>query len=186
MKQLAAALAKAQGAIEGAKKDKKNDHFRSKYADLASVWEACRKPLTDNGLSVIQLPCEAPAGSVGLETILLHESGEFLSKTFFMPVKDAGNPQAVGSAITYARRYALAAFVSVCPDDDDGNAAAAGSPGPVAAPSADQLKKRFDSASTVEQKKAAFMVARNTPIPEPSKTELLKGMADVIKSMGGK
>jgi hypothetical protein len=125
MNELATALAKAQGAIEGAKKGRRNDHFRSSYADLASVWDACREALSENGLSVVQFPIEAPVGHVGLRTILLHQSGQFLEDKFFMPVKDASNPQAVGSALTYARRYALASAVGIAPEDDDGNAAAA-------------------------------------------------------------
>lgn len=119
--ELATALAKAQGAIKHAAKESRNPHFGSNYADLASVWEACRQPLADNGLSVVQLPEESEQG-VRMTTVLMHTSGQFISGTVLMPV-DRATPQAVGSAITYARRYALAAMVGVCPDDDDAEGA---------------------------------------------------------------
>ena len=118
---LADALAKAQSAIKAAAKDSENPHFRSKYADLASVWEACREPLTSHGLSVVQLPF-ANGQRIGVTTILLHSSGEWLqSEVEVQPQK--ADAQGAGSAITYLRRYSLAAVASVAPDDDDGNAA---------------------------------------------------------------
>jgi hypothetical protein len=121
IKDIATALAKAQAEIEGAKKDSTNPHFKSSYADLASVWDACRKALTGNGLSVVQGPV-SDEGRVGVTTMLMHSSGQWLESTFFMrPTKD--DPQGAGSALTYARRYALAAMVGVAPEDDDGNAA---------------------------------------------------------------
>lgn len=126
LNELAAALSKAQGQIEGAKKDSANPFFKSKYADLASVWEACRKPLTENGLSIIQCPEESENG-IAIETMLLHSSGQWKSSRYSMPVSKI-DAQAVGSAITYGRRYALAAMVGVAPEDDDGNAAAKGKP----------------------------------------------------------
>lgn len=117
---LAASLSKAQSSIEGAKKDSTNPHFRSKYADLASVWDACRAALTSNGLSIIQLPGKDEGGYF-LETILAHSSGEWIaSKLVFVPVKD--DPQGLGSALTYARRYGLSAIVGIAPEDDDAEA----------------------------------------------------------------
>lgn len=119
--ELAAALSKAQGAIKGALKDTANPFFKSKYADLSSVWEACRDQLAANGLSVAQMPCETESG-VMVETVLMHASGQWISNRFTMPVAKQ-DAQSVGSAITYSRRYALAAMVGVAPEDDDGNAA---------------------------------------------------------------
>lgn len=119
--ELASALSKAQGAIKGALKDTANPFFKSKYADLSSVWEACREQLAANGLSVAQMPCESETG-VMVETVLMHASGQWISNRFTMPVAKQ-DAQAVGSAITYSRRYALAAMVGVAPEDDDGNAA---------------------------------------------------------------
>lgn len=118
---LAEALAKAQGAIKNAVKDSANPYFKSKYADLASVWDACRKELSDNGLSVVQVPAMRD-GKVCVTTILMHASGEWIDGELELtPVKD--DPQGAGSAITYARRYALSGFAGIAPEDDDGNAA---------------------------------------------------------------
>lgn len=122
---LAEALAKAQAVIENAKKESDNPFFKSKYADLSSIWEACRKPLTDNGLSIVQSPVfltEHP-DMVGLDTRLCHSSGEWLEGRIVMkPVKS--DPQSYGSCLTYLRRYSLQSFISICAEvDDDGNAA---------------------------------------------------------------
>lgn len=118
---LFAALAKAQAKIQGAHKDKRNPHFQSKYADLASVWDACREALSENGLCVSQI-LDFDAHNTILVTILGHVSGQSLTSR--MPlVMDKPTAQAMGSALTYARRYALAAIVGVAPEDDDGNAA---------------------------------------------------------------
>jgi hypothetical protein len=132
---LAAALAKAQAEMAGASKDKTNPHFKSAYADLASVWEACRTALTKNGLAVMQ-PVSADEAQVTVTTILTHNSGEFLSSDLTMTATQ-NTPQGIGSCITYARRYALASMVGVAPEDDDGNAASAKTTGhahPEAAP----------------------------------------------------
>lgn len=117
---LAAALSKAQAQIRSAAKDSVNPHFKSKYADLASVWEACRDPLTSNGLSVVQLP-RADGKQVTLFYMLLHSSGQYISGELVLTAVQE-TPQAIGSAITYARRYTLAALVGIAQDDDDGNA----------------------------------------------------------------
>jgi hypothetical protein len=128
---LALALAKAQGQMANAAKDTRNPFFNSKYADLASVWDACRKPLADNELAVVQLPVGADAAHVAIETLLLHSSGESISSVVVVPISATGkdgkpvaiNAQHVGSAITYARRYGLSAMVGIAPEDDDGNTA---------------------------------------------------------------
>jgi hypothetical protein len=120
---LAAALAKAQGEIEGAAKANVNPHFKSKYADLASVWDACRAPLSKHGLSILQ-PVRADGPHVTVTTILAHSSGEWIEESLTMTAQQ-NTPQGVGSAITYGRRYGLAAMVGIAPEDDDGNAASA-------------------------------------------------------------
>ncbi len=121
--ELAKALAKAQAAIQPAPKDTSNPFFKSKYADLPAVWRACREPLASNGLSVVQMPADSSEGRIALTTMLLHTSGEYITSTVSTKIaKD--DPQGVGSALTYLRRYALAAMVGiVADDDDDGNAA---------------------------------------------------------------
>ena len=120
--ELAAALSKAQGEITGALKDSSNPFFKSKYADLASCWDACRKQLAANGLSVIQTTEAFADDRLMLVTTLAHSSGQWVRG--FLPVltKDA-SPQAQGSGLTYARRYALAAIVGLAQIDDDAEAA---------------------------------------------------------------
>lgn len=123
---LAEALAKAQAKTKNATKDKDNPFFKSKYADLASVWEACRGPLTDNGLSVVQTT-RADENAVIVVTTLMHSSGEWISGELgAVPVKR--DPQGIGSVITYLRRYGLAAIAGVATEDDDGNGGS--TPGP--------------------------------------------------------
>jgi hypothetical protein len=116
--ELAKALADVQGALQPAVKDATNPHFRSKYADLPAVWDACRALLTKHGLSVVQMPVEAGAGRVGLTTMLLHASGEYISSTVSTALQ-RDDAQGVGSALTYLRRYALASMVGIVADEDD-------------------------------------------------------------------
>lgn len=119
------AMAAAQAKIEGASKDKSNPHFQSKYADLGSAWDACREPLTSNGLAVMQFPDYDPATKcVTVETIITHSEGHEKSFSLNVPVSKL-DAQGIGSAITYGRRYALMAAVGIAPEDDDGNAAVA-------------------------------------------------------------
>lgn len=121
--ELADALAKAQAKIIGASKDAANPFFKSRYADLSSVWEACRGPLSENGLSVTQMPHDIE-GKLHLTTLLMHKSGQWLRCDYPVIVAKPNDPQALGSGITYARRYSLSAVVGVAQVDDDGNAAA--------------------------------------------------------------
>jgi ERF superfamily len=126
LQELAAALSKAQRKIEGAKKDSKNPHYGSKYASLKAVWDAIGEPFGDNGLSVMQFPRLVSLGEntwmVEVETFLLHDCGQFISDVLAVPLTRV-DAQGVGSAISYARRYALMAVAGVAPEDDDANAA---------------------------------------------------------------
>ena len=120
---LAGALAKAQLQIEPASKNATNPHFRSHYADLASIWDACRGPLNTNGLSIVQFPCDGEVGRIGLCTMIVHSSGEWMSETITVKALKE-DPQFLGGVLTYLRRYSLAAVVGVtATEDDDGNAA---------------------------------------------------------------
>lgn len=121
---LAKALATAQGQMKPAAENAANPFYKTRYADLASIWDACRDALSQNGLAVIQIPGETynEPPRVELTTILAHASGEWIKSILIMPLVKA-DPQGYGSAITYARRYALAAIVGVVAgDDDDANA----------------------------------------------------------------
>jgi hypothetical protein len=114
IKEIAVALHKFHGLMGKVGKDAVNPHFKNKYASLSNIIEATTPHLNAVGLSIIQLPCES-----GLETMLLHTSGEYISSVSATPCKDASNPQALGSALTYARRYALGAVLSLNIDEDD-------------------------------------------------------------------
>jgi hypothetical protein len=127
VKELAAALAKAQALIEGAAKDGSNPHFRSKYATLASVVDAVKEPLAKNGLSYTQVLHDAE-NAVKVETVILHQSGEWLSTGALTVPVSKHDAQGFGSALTYARRYSLSAAFGVAPEDDDGNEAAKAAP----------------------------------------------------------
>lgn len=117
--ELSKALSLAQSELKGAEKTATNPFFHSSYATLKDVWEAVRVPLSKHGLSIIQTTDPADAGVV-VNTMLCHSSGQWVKGSLFMkPAKN--DPQAIGSAITYARRYALAAIVGVYQEDDDGN-----------------------------------------------------------------
>lgn len=113
------ALIEFQAKMVRVPKDSINPHFRNKYASLSQIIENVQKPLAECGLTIVQLP----AGDHELETILLHTSGEFIAETYRMtPQRD--DPQGLGSAITYQRRYALGAILCLNIDeDDDGEAA---------------------------------------------------------------
>lgn len=116
---IACALAKAQGVIENASKDSQNPHYKSKYADLAAVMDACRKPLSANEIAILQCP-SANETEIGMVTMLVHASGQFFASRLSMIPRD-NSPQSAGSAITYARRYSLMAMAGIAPEDDDGN-----------------------------------------------------------------
>ena len=125
---LAAALADAQGEVENATKNSQNPHLKNKYADLAEILNTVRPVLSRHGLAVSQHPSYSD-GMVHVETIMLHKSGEWMSSTISTPVQKP-DPQGVGSACTYARRYSLAAIVGLSQEDDDGHAASKQKPGP--------------------------------------------------------
>jgi len=127
---LAKSLSAVQGKLTYAKKDSKNPFFKSNYADLESVWDACRDLLSSNGLAVSQFPglYSELDKSMSLITILTHTSGEWISQEMSVPMSKP-DAQGAGSCLTYMRRYALAAVVGVVQADDDGNAAS--SPKPV-------------------------------------------------------
>lgn len=119
IKELATSLCKFQGAVEKIKRGSENPFYHSTYADLPSILDSIRKPLFENGLSFVQFP----SGQNGLETMLMHTSGEWMSETYEMKPTKA-DPQGLGSTITYQRRYALGAVLGLSTEvDDDGNKA---------------------------------------------------------------
>ena len=162
---LATALAIAQMNIKGAIKDSNNPFFKSKYADLSSVVEAIRPAFGQCGLSYIQRVEPSDRDEVRVETILLHASGEWLScGVLNLPVSKA-DAQGYGSALTYARRYSLAAACGVAPEDDDGNAASGKNAPQKRLETLPQLLEAINTANTADELKLfyaqAYRAAKN-------------------------
>lgn len=124
---IAPALLAAQKAVGGTVKDKtgkiltKTGSYEYKYSDLSSVLDEIKGPLNDNGIMLLQSPT-ADSSGVCVITRLLHESGEWIEESLYMPVTQS-TPQAYGSAITYCRRYSAQSMVGLKAEDDDGKAA---------------------------------------------------------------
>lgn len=146
---IAAALAAAQMEMGKALKQSNNPHFRSKYADLGNVMDACLEPLNRHGIAVIQPTGESEFGR-HVKTVLIHgESGETLECV--VPLIIAKNDmQGYGSAVTYARRYGLMAMAGIAPEDDDGNAAAQAAPKRAQTVTPDQYIKLRDKAQEAD------------------------------------
>jgi hypothetical protein len=122
VKQIAAALVKAQKEFGPALKSNTNPHFKSKYADLSACVEAVIDALNNNGIALIQKTHECSDG-VTVETVFVHESGEMLDCGKLHVPATKQDAQGYGSALTYSRRYSLMAACGIAPEDDDGNAA---------------------------------------------------------------
>lgn len=159
IKNLASALVKAQAEMSGAKKDSSNPFFKSKYADLASVDAAIGPAAAKHGLGYIQV-AHNHESAAAIETIIVHESGEtFACGVVVVPVAKA-DAQGFGSAMTYARRYSLSAAFGVCPEDDDGNAAAKAVPKMPTKEFVDHCTAMSDAVHDGEEAvKAAFEIA---------------------------
>jgi hypothetical protein len=121
IKDLAAALCKAQSEMSGAKKKAANPFFKSKYANLEEIINCAKDALSDNGLSISQSPF-AEEGTAGVTTLLMHESGQWLEGRLLLKCAKV-DPQGMGSAITYARRYAYQSILGIPSEDDDGKRA---------------------------------------------------------------
>ncbi len=149
IKDLVSSLAKAQGSMKPAVFNRVNPHFKSRYADFSSCMDACREPLSENGLAIIQ-SCEKIEGALTLVTMLAHTSGQWMKSEF--PIVSAKmDSQGIGSAMTYAKRYSLCGMVGIVADeegDDDGEAAvgrgkkeeSSPQPRPISKISADQAR----------------------------------------------
>ena len=153
--ELSSALCKAQGQMKGAIKDSNNPFYKSRYADLSAVWEDIRKPFADNGLSVVQFPgtCVIEETTyVAVITQITHDSGQWIrSKLTMTPTKS--DPQGIGSTLTYARRYGLAAMAGVYQIDDDANSASVETPKLITADQVDEINARIQE----HEIKAGFM-----------------------------
>ena len=182
--EIAKALVKFQKAVKPVKKEAENPFFHSKYADLASIIEVIKDPMAANGLSFSQFP----TGENQLTTILMHESGEWLEDTYTVAPVD-NRPQSVGSAITYARRYALGAILGIATESDDDGAVASGTVAPqvnrvtmsVSTTAARPTIKTPGAKMTEAQKKLVFVLLK-----ELGKTQegLEKWLLEVHKISG--
>ena len=146
---LAKALSKAQGEMGGAVKDSSNPFFKSSYADLGSVIAAIKDSFAANGISYTQFPIRDEAGA-GVETILMHESGQWIKSSYTLPLAKF-DAQSAGSCLTYARRYALQAIAGIPAIDDDGNQATASAPQSRPAPAPTPAPSRKPKAQQVPQ-----------------------------------
>lgn len=152
------ALVRAQAKIKTAALDSKNPHFGSKFASLGAVWNACNDALHENEISVLQ-GARSELDTYGVDTMLLHSSGQWIREILMLkPTKN--DPQGAGSAITYARRYALAAMIGVMQEDDDANTASQGDKKATVA--SRDLSKPLTGSEAVERAKE-LINARNAP-----------------------
>ncbi|WP_165792425.1 ERF family protein [Thalassospira lohafexi] len=119
--ELSVALCAAQAEIENVAKDKKNPHFKSDYASLAAVLDVARPILAKHDISLIQAPGDGEGGSIVVETMLLHKSGQWI-KSDISCVPNKNDAQGIGSVITYLRRYSGSSMTGIAQTDDDANA----------------------------------------------------------------
>lgn len=181
---LSASLVTALSEIGGAAKDKVNPHFKSKYADIGSVIDAIKPVLSLHGLGFTQHPQPSENGII-VETVLHHISGESLSLgTLYVPANKL-DPQAFGSALTYARRYALMTAFGVPAEDDDGNAATASAPRAelAAKPITDEQRDLIQTLApgagkTVQGICEAYKVASLTKLTEAQADKLVKRLQE--------
>ena len=180
--ELAAALAKAQGAMKPAIFDRENPFFKSRYATLASVWEACRAALSANGLAVTQI-IDVDEGRLTLETTLMHSSGqEVVSHYPITPVKN--DPQGIGSALTYARRYSLSALVGVASEEEDDGNAASGTKASAPKEKSMPAKPVETPAARVETAAAILHPDSSTPDEPPPPVSVADAKANLTASIG--
>lgn len=162
---LAGALFRAQGQLRGVSRDAENPHFRNRYATLENVVDTVRPVLQKLGVVFIQAPGGVDDnGVMHITTHLVHaESGETFSSTIGVPLAKR-DPQAAGSAVTYACRYSLMALLGLPPIDDDGEAAKGD--GTITQTQADQLRDLLESkGATVEKFLASANIDKLESLP---------------------
>lgn len=117
IKELVAALSKAQGVMKPAVFNKTNPHFKNRYADFTAIMDACRQPLAENGLSIMQY-CQTKEEKLYLVTMLAHVSGQWIKSDFPLNPKNMDS-QSIGSSMTYGKRYSLSGMLGIVSDDED-------------------------------------------------------------------
>lgn len=184
---LVQALARVQGAMEAAKKDSKNPHYKSKYASLHASWLSCRKLLAENGFAVTQLPIMRDEGVVVLHTILYHEAGASIDCIYPVVYQACTAPQ-LGGALKYARRYSLETIIGITteddPEDDDGNTTPA-VPEPKPAPK-QQKAPSPPPQPTLKDQAVAYMAkidAAQTPVEFSNAIEEARPLMERLKGV---
>lgn len=182
VKNLAASLSKFQGDLEGVSKDSKNPHYKSKYASIDAILSVVNPLLCKHQLSFVCMPY----GQDGILCQLLHSSGEFMRSLFVSKIKDELDPQKRGGAITYARRYCMAAWLGISQEDDDGNTASASKPQSAAPQSAvapiPAAPSTYPNGMTHDQVEAIKNIQFKYKIPYEKITQFLKSKFNVEKS----
>lgn len=172
MKQIAMALVKAQKEFAPALKTNSNPYFKSKYADLSVCIEAVIDALHNNGIALIQRNHDCESG-VKIETILLHETGEEFSGGILHVPALKNDPQAYGSALTYARRYSLMATCGIAPEDNDGNRATA---------SVESYVDKLTVCSTLAELQAAYILIAPVFKADAKSFAIINKAKDVMKA----
>ena len=184
--ELAAAMAIAQGQMGAAYKNSSNPHFKSSFADLASISDVIKQPLSDNGLSVVQFPINNEQG-VAITTRVMHKSGQWIEESFGIKPVKAG-PQEYGSLISYFRRYALAAIFAIPQTDDDANSiqlAAEAPQKPVDAITGDQVKALVNLLDGDEKLRTQLMDAHGISKLEHLQSNQFRPVYDKINQLKG-
>lgn len=158
--EIAKALAAAQATMQNAPLNKVNPHFKSKYADLAAIRDAAVPALSKHSIAVSQMIGVNDEGRAMLRTVLTHESGEWMDSLYPLP-NVIEQPQKMGSALTYAKRYSLASMVCISADEDDDGNNAEGPPPKSSAQAKrdgdfDAIKKELDAAGSLDELAATW------------------------------
>lgn len=167
---IAGALLKAQSEMGNAVKDSKNPFFKSNFATLNAVREACLPVLNKHGVSVFQ-PTTVIDSKVYVETLMLHESGEYISGLYEVVTGKQNDPQATGAAVSYARRYALQAMVNIGAEDDDGESAMGRHTKASPAKTEAKVETKAETADVAPAKKTGFGVKAAATVATVTKTE---------------
>ena len=184
---IAVALGKAQAALKPAEKSGRNPHLKSKYSTLADVWAACKEALLKNDLTIAQTTDFDEKNILIVETLLMHKSGQWIvGRTSMNPAKI--DPQAFGSAITYGRRYGLAAIVGVCPEDDDAVASSAPAASTKPLATIEQLEEwdhKYKISESMEDVKATDEEIKRVEMGNADTVKLRNLRADAVKRIKG-
>ena len=167
--ELAKALSAAQGMMDAAKKDSKGNY--GKYTTISSILEVVKDALSKNGLAVVQAPMPCEPGSISLRTTLMHSSGQWIASQLTMKAENV-SPQKIGSVITYARRYALAALLGVGQEDDD----------------AQSVQDEYEKRARKEEKQRVQQVRKQAEAenPDPPSYEMRQALMATLNDRGFK